>query len=99
MPLLPHDQILRLHEAIVSAGRAGSRTALLGGLDARFVAELPSAPDPSSQILCDLTELNRIERLVDRTVPLRRWLENAEQLAGLRVEAELFREALALLGA
>src|SRR5262245_40621544 len=97
MPLLSHAEILRLHAAIVSMGR--DRVALLGGLDPTFVAGLPAARDPSGQILSDLHELNRAERLTDGSVPLRTWLETAVQLAGPRVEAAVFREALAYLAA
>lgn len=95
MLLLPNDQILRLHAAVVAIGC--DRAALLGGLPAAFVAGLPTASDPKSQSLCDLHELNRVQQLAGRVVPLRVWLETAAQLAGLRVEAAVFREALALL--
>jgi hypothetical protein len=99
MSLLSYTQILRLHMASVSAGLAESRTALLGGLDVAFVTTLPAALNPSAQILNDLTALNAIPELRGGTVPLRVWLETAMQLAGSRVEADVFREALSLLGA
>lgn len=99
MRLLPTHQIQRLHEAALSAGLPGSREPLLGGLDAALVARLPSAQDPSGQILSDLHELNAIPALEGETAPLRVWLENAASLAGPRVQAKVFREALALLDA
>ena len=85
-PLLPQDQIRRLHETIVSIGGADNRADLLAGLDPAFFKRLPGASDSSAQIFRDLNELNRIERLSDGTVPLKVWLENAVHLFGPRVE-------------
>jgi hypothetical protein len=97
MAVLPDDQIRRLHAAILAAHLADNRKALLGGLDAAFVASLQTAPDPSSQIFRDLCTLNAIERLADGTVPLKTWLENAVALAGPREETTVLIEALQLL--
>ncbi|MEO7328745.1 MAG: hypothetical protein ABI193_09220 [Minicystis sp.] len=94
-PLLGHQEILELHEAVVSAQLAGSRATLLVGIDAGFVAALPSAERPGEQILRDLGELSGVGALADRSVPLAIWLANAIRLAGLRREAAVFRAARA----
>lgn len=96
-PVLRHDEILELHRAVVSAQLTGSRAALLVGIDAAFVAALPSAASPSDQILCDLGALNAAGGLADRSVPLAIWLANALTLAGVRKEAAVFRAARARL--
>jgi hypothetical protein len=94
MAILPDDQIRRLHTAILTALLTDNRRALLGGIDAVFVAGLPTAPDPGGQIFSDLHLLNAVERLADGTVPLKIWLENALTLAGQRVEVDVILAAL-----
>jgi len=54
MPILPRQQILRLHAAIVSARLANNRATLLRGIDAALVASLPTEADLAAQILADL---------------------------------------------
>ena len=68
MPLLPHRSILELHKAVVRLRL--HRPSLLIGLPDSFAASLPNAPDFASQILSDLGEINRVDRLRDRSVPL-----------------------------
>jgi hypothetical protein len=91
---LPREILLELHAAAIRAGLTRSRQALLGGIDARVVASLPSAPNAAAELLMDLTELNRMGRLADGTVPLRSWLETAVALTGPRTEASVFQSAL-----
>jgi Effector-associated domain 5 len=98
MGLLSHDEILKLHACVVSAGLVESGPALLAGIDGPFVAGLPRGASPSDQLLRDLGGLNAVPALADRSVPLSIWLANAIQLAGSRVEATTFREARARLG-
>jgi hypothetical protein len=93
--ILPRKQIQRVHAAAVAAPLTSSRAALLGGIDLAFVDSLTICTNPSSQILSDLHALNAAEPLSDGAVPLRIWLENALTLAGHRVEADVFRSALA----
>lgn len=92
MSLLPRPLLLEVHAASVSAGL--HRDSLLRGISPSFVASLSNAPNPTSQLLGDITELNRVGQLVDGTVPLQIWLENAEALSGLRDEAGTFRRAI-----
>lgn len=97
MGLLSHDEISKLHAAIVSARLADSRDALLAGVERSFVAGLPHASTPSAQILGDLGALNDTEKLTDGSVPLAVWLANAVALAGARTETSVFEIALASL--
>lgn len=92
---LSDEQLRQVHDAAVRAGLSPSRSALLAGIDPRFVLSLPTAPSPSAQLLIDLTELNRITALLDGTTPLFDWLGNASLLTGPRYEADVFRVALA----
>lgn len=94
MPLFPHRTILELHTAAIRLGL--QRRALLMGLSEAFVASLTEMPDTASQILFDLGTLNRIEQLLDGTVPLESWLHNAVHFAQAqgRGEVEVFQRAL-----
>lgn len=91
---LNHDEILKVHAAVVSAQLVGSRDALLVGIDGRLVAGLPSAATPSDQILRDLDTLNSASVLADGSMPLATWLANAVAQAGPRKEGAIFRAAL-----
>lgn len=95
--ILPHDHIIEIYKAAVSADLAKSRMALLEGIDQNFVAGLSLAQSPAEQTLIDLAELNRVRRLTDGSQPLRLWLMNAVAIAGSREESAIFRCALASL--
>ncbi|MCB5169408.1 hypothetical protein LG634_31940 [Streptomyces bambusae] len=45
-------------------------------------------------MLCDLNAMNRVERLVDGSVPLRSWLENARGMTPAATAAAVFDRAL-----
>src|SRR5689334_20119057 len=94
--MLPLDRLRALQVAAISLGL--SRSALLRGVSPAFVASLATVPAPAAQLWSDLTELDRVGALVDGSVPLRTWLENALHLAGPRNETALFRAALVDLG-
>jgi hypothetical protein len=93
MTILTHREILRIHEAAIGVGLVSSRDALLSGIAPTFVASLPSASDPSSQILRDLTIMNAAERIADETMPLRIWLENAIALGKPHAQSSVFERA------
>lgn len=95
MGLLSHDAILKVHAAVLTASLTESRMALLAGIDSRIIAGLPHAASPSDHILRDLDSLNATEMLADGAVPLALWITNAIALAGPRMEAAVFRTALA----
>lgn len=94
MGLLSHDDILKLHAAVVTARLVGSRSVLLAGIDPHFVARLPQATSPSDQVLQDLHSMNATPTLPDGSVPLAIWLANAIALSGAQNEAEIFKTAL-----
>lgn len=94
MGILTHDEILRLHAAIISAQLVASRSALLVGVDGRFVAGLPRAATPGDEILSDLGAMNEAGALADGSVPLAIWLKNAAARSGSRREEAIFRESL-----
>jgi len=95
MGFLSHDEILTLHRAAAAARLLESRSALLAGIDHRFVAGLPRALTPGEQILRDLDALNAVAPFSDGTSPLATWLANAAALAGPLVEAAIFHASLA----
>ena len=72
-------------------------TALLAGVDPRFVSTLPTIGAPADRLLVTLHRLNRVERLDDGTVPFVVWLRAAMQLIGPIPEAAMFQRALAAL--
>jgi hypothetical protein len=92
MSLLPRQMIYDLQSAALRAGL--DRQALLSGLDAGFVASLRRANNDAAQILEDLSALNEIVELADKSVPLRWWLQNALGMASMRPEREVFLRAL-----
>lgn len=89
---LPEESIARIYAAAISCRL--DRSILLGGLDARFVAQLPTRFALGEQILSDLHVMNEIVSLVDGTVPIRTWLKNALTVSASRHESEIFREYL-----
>src|SRR5262245_14717287 len=94
MPILHPNHMLSLHAAIVDAHLSESRTALLAGIPAEFVASLPLASTPAEQVLCDLNAMNVACVLADGSMPLLTWLANAIVLAGGRRETMIFQEGL-----
>lgn len=93
MGILTHDEILKLHAAIVSAQLVASRSALLAGIDAHFVAGLPHGATPSDEILEHLNAMNEAGTLADGSMPLAIWLANAIARAGGKKEAAILRRA------
>ncbi|MDQ7802716.1 trypsin-like peptidase domain-containing protein [Amycolatopsis sp. A133] len=59
-----------------------------------FVLTLPRDDTPFNQFESDLTLMNRVERLVDGSVPLRIWLRNAERRVQDLGHREVLRRAL-----
>lgn len=90
--MLPHEKIQKLHAAAITARL--DRDALVMALDRRLVAQLPHLPNESHQLLSDLHELNRIDRLSDGSVPLEIWLQTAVTLAGPLPEGAVFEAIL-----
>ncbi|MFI2213191.1 trypsin-like peptidase domain-containing protein [Streptomyces sp. NPDC020141] len=76
---LPPETILRIRDAALETGLADPmvRPLLLDGIMPRYRGTLPMIPAPGRQLHSDLNEMNRVERLVDGSVPLEIWLRNA----------------------
>lgn len=97
MPL-PNEQIMEIHAAAIQCRLADSRVALLSGIDRSFVASMPHAGNPSSQLLSDLHTLNGVRALDDGSVPFRSWLSTALAQSRGRRESAVFQAALAGMG-
>lgn len=93
MGLLHHDDILKLHAAVISAQLVSSRSALLVGIDGHFVAGLSDAGNRADQILQDLNAMNETGELADGSMPLATWLANAVGRTRGRREEAVFSEA------
>src|SRR5919197_661554 len=73
------DEVRRVLDAAVETGLADPavRPLLFDGIMPRYRGTLPLHPAPGRQVHSDLNEMNRVERLVDGSVPLEIWLRNA----------------------
>ncbi|MFG2869454.1 trypsin-like peptidase domain-containing protein [Streptomyces sp. NPDC048338] len=78
-PYLSPEDVVRVRNAALDAGLAESavRPLLFDGTTPRFRASLPVLDSPLRQMHSDLVTMNRVERLIDGTVPLEVWLRNA----------------------
>lgn len=91
--LISNDMIHAIHTAAIQLGLARNRVSLLSGLDAAVSANLPLADNPLSQVLSDLFELRKAG-----APHLASWLRSGIATTGIRSEARILKEALALLG-
>lgn len=93
-PVFDYD---RVHAAILSAGLAGQRAALLDGIDRRFTASLVTNTLPAAQVSLDLSGLKGV-CLTDGSRPMLTYLSNALRFAAGRAEeSAVLREAIAAL--
>ncbi|MBT2468395.1 trypsin-like peptidase domain-containing protein [Streptomyces sp. ISL-66] len=76
---LSQDDLKELRDTAVEAGLAepSLRSLLFAGILPKYRATLPVIAAPGPQIQSDLGDMNRVERLIDGTVPLAIWLRNA----------------------
>lgn len=95
--LLTHEQVLRLHRAAVQAGLSRSRSALLGGIPLTVADTLPSASNPSEQLLRDISELGSRSWEIPSGSPILTWLANAIALAGGRGDISVFEEMIGIV--
>ncbi|WP_406301556.1 serine protease [Streptomyces sp. NBC_00879] len=72
-------EILQVRDAALETGLADPmvRPLLFDGIMPKYRGTLPMLPAPGRQLHSDLNEMNRVERLVDGSVPLEIWLRNA----------------------
>ncbi|WP_371614350.1 trypsin-like peptidase domain-containing protein [Streptomyces sp. NBC_00454] len=76
---LSHDDVVQLRDTAVEAGLSDPalRSLLFAGILPKYRGSLPILAAPGQQVQSDLNEMNRVERLIDGTVPLAVWLRNA----------------------
>jgi endonuclease G, mitochondrial len=76
---LAPDEILRVRDTALETGLADPsvRPLLFDGIMPKYRGTLPLLPAPGQQVHSDLNAMNRVERLVDGSVPLEIWLRNA----------------------
>ncbi|MER6917108.1 trypsin-like peptidase domain-containing protein [Streptomyces sp. NPDC000594] len=93
---LPPDDILRIRDAALESGLTDPsvRPLLLDGLMPRYLGTLPLLPEPGRQVHSDLQRMNRVERLVDGSVPLEIWLRNAIAQTAEAAPLDVFQRAL-----
>lgn len=76
---LSQDDVVQLRDTAVEAGLTDPalRSLLFAGILPKYRGSLPLLAAPGQQVHSDLNEMNRVERLIDGTVPLAVWLRNA----------------------
>ncbi|MCD9189215.1 MAG: serine protease [Pyrinomonadaceae bacterium] len=75
---------------------ATTRKLLMRGLNRTFVSNHLRivGSDPNRQLASDLMTLNRVERLIDGSIPLKQWLNNALRLFDPFTQINIIQEAL-----
>lgn len=96
---LSADERAGLEDAFVEAGvvyDANTRANLLDGVNRQYVVQFLRivGADPFDQLVADLLKMNRVERLMDGTVPLAQWLRNAARQFRVLPQRVLFEDAL-----
>ncbi|MER5759924.1 trypsin-like peptidase domain-containing protein [Streptomyces sp. NPDC002082] len=76
---LSQDDVVQLRDTAVETGLSDPalRNLLFAGILPKYRGTLPILAAPGQQVQSDLNEMNRVERLIDGTVPLAVWLRNA----------------------
>ncbi|MFO0756291.1 MAG: trypsin-like peptidase domain-containing protein [Byssovorax sp.] len=92
--LLSDDWIKRIYRAAIDRRFTDQRSVLLAKVNQSFVAGLPHANAPAAQLLLDLRRMNEVDHLLDGSVPLEAWLDEATMLATGNKEELVFQEAL-----
>ncbi len=99
---LSQDRILELISALTEAGLVTNKAldSLLTDINVQFVAGLPDDDTPIDRLFKTINELNRVEQLIDGTVPFLIWLKNAAARAATNPKAtRVIQAALADLSA
>ncbi|MFI1397222.1 trypsin-like peptidase domain-containing protein [Streptomyces sp. NPDC020681] len=93
---LTPDEILQVRDAALETGLADPmvRPLLFDGIMPKYRGTLPLLPAPGRQVHSDLNEMNRVERLVDGSVPLEIWLRNAVAQTTEAAPLALFQRSL-----
>ncbi|MFJ3518484.1 MULTISPECIES: trypsin-like peptidase domain-containing protein [unclassified Streptomyces] len=93
---LSQDDVRLLRDTAVETELAdpGRRSLLFAGILPKYRGSLPILAAPGQQIHSDLNEMNRVERLIDGTVPLAIWLRNATDQLTDAAARDVFLKAL-----
>ncbi|KIZ15089.1 trypsin-like peptidase domain-containing protein [Streptomyces natalensis] len=93
---LPPDAIQQVSDAALESGLAepALRPLLFDGIMLKYRGGLPLLPAPGPQVHSDLASMNRVERLVDGSVPLGIWLRNAVAQTTESAPLAVFQRAL-----
>ncbi|MFF9864898.1 MULTISPECIES: trypsin-like peptidase domain-containing protein [unclassified Streptomyces] len=93
---LSPDRLLAVRDAAQESGLADPsvRPLLFDGVLPRYRGTLPVLAAPGRQLHSDLVEMNRVERLVDGSVPLEIWLRNAVAQTTEAAPLAVFQRAL-----
>ncbi|MFJ3961882.1 trypsin-like peptidase domain-containing protein [Streptomyces sp. NPDC090036] len=93
---LSQDDVRLLRDTAVETELAdpGRRSLLFAGILPKYRGSLPVLAAPGGQIHSDLNEMNRVERLIDGTVPLAIWLRNATDQLTDAAARDVFLKAL-----
>ncbi|MFI9051400.1 trypsin-like peptidase domain-containing protein [Streptomyces sp. NPDC053427] len=93
---LSPDEIQQVLDATLETGLADPalRSLLFDGIMLRYHSTLPRLPAPGQQVHADLNAMNRVERLVDGSVPLEIWLRNAVAQTTEAAPLAVFQRAL-----
>ncbi|WP_267243424.1 trypsin-like peptidase domain-containing protein [Streptomyces sp. PR69] len=93
---LSPEALLRVRDAALESGLADPsvRPLLFDGILPRYRGTLPLHAAPGRQVHSDLTEMNRVERLIDGSVPLEIWLRNAVAQTAEAGPAAVLQQAL-----
>src|SRR4051812_48763116 len=74
---LDDDELDELVEQASNSNLATQRVMLLAGVPPNFAGTIPLGVGPTAQLRIDLAFLNTTEPLLDKSIPIRRWLKNA----------------------
>ncbi|MGG8409800.1 trypsin-like peptidase domain-containing protein [Streptomyces sp. 12297] len=95
-PYLTNEELAAVQEAALEEGftDSGTRKLLFNSVNRKYQATLALLPSPLLQLQSDLNEMNRVERLIDGTVPLAIWLGNALGMSQLPGPHDVFEKSL-----
>jgi hypothetical protein len=93
-PYLDDDLSSEVFNAIVSTGLFMERRGLMANIPPGYWGIFPFGNGPAAQAFIDLGRLNNDGPLADGSVPLRKWLRNAYDLARVTAEGPVFQRAI-----
>lgn len=93
---LPADRVDAVADAALQAGFGDPqvRPLLFRGVMPAYPATLPAFAAPALQLQSDLNRMNAVERLIDGSVPLQIWLQNAVRMTVEAAPRAVLQQAL-----